>query len=240
MGVVYEKELKKIVQSKRSGCGADDIYIPSSSTFHELSFLANVEKPVLTMEDYSQQHQNEVVQKESLIYSSLNDDDEGPMPKITKNRPNKKNELLAQACTILSRPIVESPQTSFDLMCASWIESVKGLNPKLKLDTAHAINNLIYEAQTKNLYYTNNSSSLTYLSKSSPPVIHIPENASFNSPKIQVIEGLEPSTHITKRPPIIHIPKNIKYNPTGIRITEGLASKIFIKHQTTSHIKIII
>ncbi|XP_077289903.1 uncharacterized protein LOC143913778 isoform X2 [Arctopsyche grandis] len=27
MGVVYEKELKKIEQSKRSGCGADEIYI---------------------------------------------------------------------------------------------------------------------------------------------------------------------------------------------------------------------
>ncbi|XP_077297469.1 uncharacterized protein LOC143919148 [Arctopsyche grandis] len=112
------------------------------------------EEVLLKDEDYSQQHQNEVVQKESLIYSSLNDDDEGPMPKVTKNRPNKINELLAQACTILSRPIVESPQTSFDLMYASWIESLKGLNPKLKFDTAHAINNIICEAQAKNLYYT--------------------------------------------------------------------------------------
>jgi len=42
----FRKELKKIHDSKRSGAGADDIYQPSSWLFEELSFLADLEKPV--------------------------------------------------------------------------------------------------------------------------------------------------------------------------------------------------
>ncbi|XP_017477060.1 PREDICTED: uncharacterized protein LOC108367033 isoform X2 [Rhagoletis zephyria] len=42
----YRKELKKIIDSKRSGAGTEDVYIPKSWTFNALHFLNKNEKPV--------------------------------------------------------------------------------------------------------------------------------------------------------------------------------------------------
>jgi hypothetical protein len=42
----YRKELKKIVSSKRSGSGTDEVYQPTSWVFHALKYLHNSEQPV--------------------------------------------------------------------------------------------------------------------------------------------------------------------------------------------------
>ncbi|KAL4708045.1 hypothetical protein ACJJTC_013456 [Scirpophaga incertulas] len=42
----YRRELKKIVTSKRSGAGTNEVYVPKSWTFKYLTFLQNTEKPV--------------------------------------------------------------------------------------------------------------------------------------------------------------------------------------------------
>lgn len=41
----YRKEVKKILSSKRSGAGLDEVYNPSSWVFHALSFLRKTEVP---------------------------------------------------------------------------------------------------------------------------------------------------------------------------------------------------
>lgn len=43
--VNFRKELKKVENSKRSGCGLEDIYEPTSRIFHELQFLKDIEVP---------------------------------------------------------------------------------------------------------------------------------------------------------------------------------------------------
>lgn len=42
----YRKELKKIILSKRSGAGSEDIYTPKAWTFYCLKFLDRTEQPV--------------------------------------------------------------------------------------------------------------------------------------------------------------------------------------------------
>lgn len=42
----YRKELKKIIASKRSGSGTEDVYKPTSWVFHALQFLGKSELPV--------------------------------------------------------------------------------------------------------------------------------------------------------------------------------------------------
>lgn len=42
----YRKEVKKIITSRRSGCGEDEVYTPTSWVFHALQFLGNSEVPV--------------------------------------------------------------------------------------------------------------------------------------------------------------------------------------------------
>ncbi|XP_057654170.1 uncharacterized protein LOC130892669 [Diorhabda carinulata] len=44
----FRKELKKIESSKRSGCGTEDIYTPSSWVFYALQFLDKIEQPFET------------------------------------------------------------------------------------------------------------------------------------------------------------------------------------------------
>lgn len=59
----FRKELKKINDSKRSGAGSDDIYVPSSWVFEELTFLTNLEKPVESISSM-----NEETVKDSVRY----------------------------------------------------------------------------------------------------------------------------------------------------------------------------
>lgn len=42
----YRKELKKILSSKRSGSGTDEVYKPTSYVFYALQFLDKFEQPV--------------------------------------------------------------------------------------------------------------------------------------------------------------------------------------------------
>lgn len=42
----YRKEMKKVIASKRSGSAPDDIYVPTSWTYHALQFLGGAELPV--------------------------------------------------------------------------------------------------------------------------------------------------------------------------------------------------
>lgn len=44
----YRKGLKKIVASKRSGAGTEEVYQPTSWVFHALKFLHKFEQPVNT------------------------------------------------------------------------------------------------------------------------------------------------------------------------------------------------
>lgn len=42
----YRKEFKKIVQSKRSGAGTDEMYTPKSWVYHLLQFSSKTEQPI--------------------------------------------------------------------------------------------------------------------------------------------------------------------------------------------------
>lgn len=57
----FRKELKKIYESKRSGAGTDDIYQPSTWLFEELTFLADLEKPVDSMSSINDNSNNDEV-----------------------------------------------------------------------------------------------------------------------------------------------------------------------------------
>ncbi|XP_029345231.1 uncharacterized protein LOC100573396 isoform X3 [Acyrthosiphon pisum] len=87
----YRKELKKINDSKRSGAGSDDIYVPSSWVFEELSFLMNLEKPVESISSISEETVNDSDgPSEHINLKVLGQDNAVVQFKIKKNTPLKK------------------------------------------------------------------------------------------------------------------------------------------------------
>lgn len=53
----YRRELKKIISSKRSGAGTDEIYAPKIWYFPYLHFLRKLEQPVAMQQESEPTHQ---------------------------------------------------------------------------------------------------------------------------------------------------------------------------------------
>lgn len=60
MRTTYRKELKKVLDSERSGVGADEIYIPHLWYFELLSFLQDQETPRNTVSNMDEENESQV------------------------------------------------------------------------------------------------------------------------------------------------------------------------------------
>ncbi|XP_050671407.1 uncharacterized protein LOC126969869 [Leptidea sinapis] len=80
----FRKELKTVFQSKASGKGTDELYVPSSWTYYELLFLKNDEQPIpLRQRDNIDR---ETQEQEKYSVSSM----DPPATPPTPTQPKKK------------------------------------------------------------------------------------------------------------------------------------------------------
>lgn len=68
----YRKEIKKIIASKRSGAGTENVYVPTCWTFYALNFLGECESPVHMNAASSSKHEVSNVINFFLTYVNLN------------------------------------------------------------------------------------------------------------------------------------------------------------------------
>ncbi|XP_017475292.1 PREDICTED: uncharacterized protein LOC108365689 [Rhagoletis zephyria] len=133
----YRKEFKKIIDSKRSGAGTEDVYIPKSWIFNALHFLNKNEKPV-DLNQVESQNVDELVQveeqtnREDLSNTSFSSISELAPPR--KNKKNcavgKQNELIEKACSLLSAP---QSSTNINATALYWSEKLEHLNPTQRM-----------------------------------------------------------------------------------------------------------
>ncbi|KAL4705399.1 hypothetical protein ACJJTC_002422 [Scirpophaga incertulas] len=166
----YRRELKKIVTSKRSGAGTNEVYVPKSWTFKYLTFLQNTEKPVSEISNTEESDDSNPIQQPNdsqedeksqqvpgqQSSSSLSSINVMPAPAHVNEGSNAKkkkssiartqHELLKKACTYLSQP--EKACSSAALV---WSEKLEQMDPIQKLYAEKAINGILFEAQLGNL-----------------------------------------------------------------------------------------
>jgi len=67
----YRRELKKVVDSERSGAGADEIYVPSLWYFDLLSFLTDNEIPVAGVSSLDVDDENEDIEVSNQFLNNI-------------------------------------------------------------------------------------------------------------------------------------------------------------------------
>lgn len=60
MRTTYRKELRKVLDSERSGAGADDIYVPHLWYYELMSFLQDQETPRSTISNMDEESESQV------------------------------------------------------------------------------------------------------------------------------------------------------------------------------------
>ncbi|XP_074038447.1 ethanolamine kinase 1 isoform X3 [Leptinotarsa decemlineata] len=163
----YRKELKKIVTSKRSRNGTDEVYKPSSWVFYALEFLCTWKQPVNASTSFNEsvpdnESQNadkdsntpsQAPQNAGPSRSSITPAPFAPPPKRVRKVGHlaKQNELLSMACTYLQK----AKEPSRDGVCAVikvWSEKLQTLEYQQRLFAEKAINDILFEATMGNLH----------------------------------------------------------------------------------------
>nr|XP_023020622.1 uncharacterized protein LOC111509164 [Leptinotarsa decemlineata] len=163
----YRKELKKIVTSKRSRNGTDEVYKPSSWVFYALEFLCTWKQPVNASTSFhesvpdnesqnadkdsntpSQAPQNAGPSRSSITLAPF-----APPPKRVRKVGHlaKQNELLSMTCTYLQK----AKEPSRDSVCAVikvWSEKLQTLEYQQRLFAEKAINDILFEVTMGNLH----------------------------------------------------------------------------------------
>ncbi|KAK5649984.1 hypothetical protein RI129_001013 [Pyrocoelia pectoralis] len=163
----YRKELKKIVNSKRSGAGADEVYVPSSWVFHALKFLHKCEQPVILTANVNEPlHDGDSHNTEKniqppvtqILASTASSSSISMVPPPKKQRKvgpmAKQNELLTMACKYLQQEPKESSHPHVSTIAKVWGEKMESLDQHQKLFAEKAINDILFEASMGNLHPT--------------------------------------------------------------------------------------
>ncbi|KAE9543690.1 hypothetical protein AGLY_002086 [Aphis glycines] len=166
----YRRELKKVIASKKSGAGTDDIYLPSVWYFEELEFLRDHEIQISgtsTMEEDSeetflntttatQQSQDitlENTQEDIFVKNHfetpLSTQDQPPAKKKKKenSEEKRKNELLELACERLQRTSSDA-----EILAKSWAIELQKLDTEQQLFAQKAISDILFEGCLKTLH----------------------------------------------------------------------------------------
>ncbi|XP_062551398.1 mucin-6-like [Armigeres subalbatus] len=156
----FRKELKRVVSSKRSGAGADEIYQPSSWLFEALQFLRNTEQPASHITESGKVA--DVVLRTSKVSNSSPPASHSRSSIITASTPRKKqrivgpvqkqNEFLTIACKYLQQDA--SPSTEMPAIAKAWGEKLISLESRQRIFAEKAINDVLYEATLGNLTKT--------------------------------------------------------------------------------------
>ncbi|CAK1603572.1 unnamed protein product [Parnassius mnemosyne] len=182
----YRRELKKIVASKRSGAGADDIYNSKIWYFPYLHFLRKLEQPVALLQESNQLNQEpltsetEQINQEGSEHQQSNQNNEvrsfssisaAPKPYVSSQKKKKLNyeELIDRACRYLSEPCNTHTNQNVNLtnpIALEWSNTLERLDPIQRLYAKKAINDILFEAELGNL---NRDSVKTFTTLTPPP-----------------------------------------------------------------------
>ncbi|XP_044730224.1 uncharacterized protein LOC123293463 [Chrysoperla carnea] len=150
----YKKEMNKIIASKSSGAGPEDVYKPTSWTFYALKFLQNAET---SDSDYSNEKESSIEIKNEtdvsdpqilvLPFQGQSNRKRSSIAPPTQQPPAKKkgrvveeakkqNEVLVTVCTEKQIPVI----------AMAWGEKLKNLDPQQRVFAEKAVNDVLFEA----------------------------------------------------------------------------------------------
>ncbi|KAF6209213.1 hypothetical protein GE061_014958 [Apolygus lucorum] len=164
----YRKELKKVIQSEKSGTGEDDVYVPHLWYYELLHFLKDQEIPRQTTSNIED---TEVLGDEtspdtprspsnflpsapasprSCTPSSCSSAISGRPTKASRGTKNKCDEVLDVIGKRLQQP--SHVPDKFGNIGAAWACKLRELDPLQAVHAEKLINDVFYEAQLGNLH----------------------------------------------------------------------------------------
>ncbi|RVE39903.1 hypothetical protein evm_015447 [Chilo suppressalis] len=172
----YQKERKKVEESKRSGAGADAVYVPKLWYYKELSFIndQNVARTSVSNVDENEESADEEQQieqqhldidnnsqpNEILIQPNEESDNDGfvagnsarrPKPK-RKNEDNLVNSVLQSVNDHFQRPRDEvRKEDRHDIYCKSIASKLRDLPRQQRMLAEKLMNDVLFEAEWGNL-----------------------------------------------------------------------------------------
>ncbi|RVE45129.1 hypothetical protein evm_010238 [Chilo suppressalis] len=172
----YQKERKKVEESKRSGAGADAVYVPKLWYYKELSFIndQNVARTSVSNVDENEESADEEQQieqqhldidnnsqpNEILIQPNEESDNDGsvagnsarrPKPK-RKNEDNLVNSVLQSVNDHFKRPRDEvRKEDRHDIYCKSIASKLRDLPRQQRMLAEKLMNDVLFEAEWGNL-----------------------------------------------------------------------------------------
>ncbi|XP_076057232.1 uncharacterized protein LOC143034769 [Oratosquilla oratoria] len=170
----YRRELKKVVSSKKSGCGAEDVYTPRLWYFNLLQFLSDQELPshsVSTLDDSPIQEveiseceadSRPVTPKTSLEASTScqtneptlvsNCTESGALTKSKKPQRKRKVDQTDAVLSLIGEHFKSSrPEDYFDIMGKNFATTLRHVAKDQRLYAVKLMNDVLFEAQLGNL-----------------------------------------------------------------------------------------
>ncbi|KAK4887435.1 hypothetical protein RN001_003706 [Aquatica leii] len=144
----FQRESKKVLSSKRSGAGAEDVYKLTAWTFYALRFLTNNETPTTCYEssdkissdgtniepEVNDAGNKQPFPSQEMPTHSRSSIDPVPPLRIKKSCVvgplTKQNELLQMACALVES--ADTPQNNVPSIALAWIEKLLTLEPQQK------------------------------------------------------------------------------------------------------------
>ncbi|CAH2016403.1 unnamed protein product [Acanthoscelides obtectus] len=168
----YREELKKVLDSERSGVGTDDVYVPHLWYFELLSFLRDQESPrtsVSNMEDDNETQNSEThgVQSEdnssqpatphSIISEPLTP---RPIPQATSRAAKMRNDKCDEVLDVTQKRFTmpSDVDAKFTLIGKAWTCKLKELS---QVQATPNSKSLLYLAYTTSIIQSANSTVFT-------------------------------------------------------------------------------
>ncbi|XP_068204480.1 uncharacterized protein [Palaemon carinicauda] len=154
----FRKELKKMSDYKTSGATTEDVYVPSSWVFRELSFLTDLEKPISPNTTKSTMEGDGSTTEQSFTR----------IPLKKKIKMDKREELLTLACKRLC-----DTDDEYDKIASAWAAELQKMSPTQMPFAKKAINDILFEGQLGTLHrhsvVINGAMSMSTTNAAEPP-----------------------------------------------------------------------
>ncbi|XP_063889616.1 uncharacterized protein LOC135116204 [Scylla paramamosain] len=149
----YRRELKKVMNSVKSGAGSDDVYKPSLWYFDELAFLRDQElqqEGVSSLDDGEQDgNEGSIDHTEPSTSATESQEVYSHTSKRTKkcDMESKRYEALSLACAHL-----QQSNDSIDTLARSWAQEFRNVTAEQQIYARKAINDILFEARLGTLH----------------------------------------------------------------------------------------
>uniref|UniRef100_A0A2M4APL3 Putative alcohol dehydrogenase transcription factor myb/sant-like protein n=1 Tax=Anopheles triannulatus TaxID=58253 RepID=A0A2M4APL3_9DIPT len=147
----YRRELRKVQDSMRDDCGADDVYIPTLWFYRDLEFLRHEENEspepsMLDDAEWKEEHHDseadETSSQTSQPQATFSNKRKRQDESKTNGEDSRMNELLSLACKRLATPPSET-----HMLARAWRTDYEKLSPDQQLYAKKFISDILFEGQ---------------------------------------------------------------------------------------------